>query len=286
MAKQIIHMSGITLEENASETFTLPDLPISKVIIKKKGAPTGTTYNANTYIKSVKVKLNGREFEDWSGDVWNSGSVPSGIGALREFQRANEQLEPTSERIVLDFPDALPANLPKTITIQANDFSHMGDTITAKGTVTFEIAYEIEDLLPNRVVVRKVHWNKRAIGAKPSDSFYLEGTDNGFACASIAWFITDGDGTTQDNAITAAIGANIDIEIYHGSDQIFSGTWADLIADHSSKAGIAPNGGWAILPMELRKFNPNQVRVLVRNNGYATYNEINLYYYMLQLAEV
>ncbi|WP_371802685.1 hypothetical protein [Candidatus Lokiarchaeum ossiferum] len=281
MGKQLIMESGIELSANQKKTFVLPNEPISKLIIKMVGSHSGGTgtYVANTFLQSIRIKLNGREFEHWGGEN-PSGEVPYGIAAMREFNKVDNRIADPNNRWVLKWPDALPENLPKTLEIQANSLAGMGYSV-APTMPTLEISYETEDILPDRVVVRKNLWNKRVMTAKSKDSFYLEGLDDGFSAASIAFHLVD-----AAVEITQSTGVNFELEIFQGADQLFAGTYADLMADHQSAAGIAPTAGWAVLPLNLRKFSANQVRIKYTNLDTSTYDEMALHYYLLELAEV
>lgn len=159
MAKQVIYRTNISHVQDAVHSYTLPQgKGISKIIIREHGAVgTCTTYVANTFLSSIKVRINGILFMDWGG-THVASKVAYGMQALKDFYKmSNKGVTMTAEAFIVELPDALPKNAQIDIILKLASYATMG-CASDDFTGTYDILYETEDLVKGVVIVPNILW--------------------------------------------------------------------------------------------------------------------------------
>jgi len=249
MGSQKLFKQKIPYRTDQIETYTLPNEPISKIILRAHGT-TGTCtgdYTANTAIEWIKVFINGKLFIDWSGREAIADILGYGIQALRDFYKMKHTQAMPAENFIIELPDAIPAKADVVIQFHWCAYLSCGCSTDDLGSSTIyylDILYETDDLVKSRVVIPYITWGEKNYVA--TSGYFLEYLPAmPKKLRHLIILTSDNDGTPADavvDEITLSIGSKV---IFHGEAETL-GDQFQSISKVAHTAGIFhvnfPNG--------------------------------------------
>lgn len=235
---------------------TLPVAGISRIIIKHNvGTPGGGTYIANTAIEDILIRVGGNDAINWGGGTGIAGQISMGIGALRELYYQKHGVQMPDESFIVELPDALPKNVKVQLIATMASWTSMGISVSYDGT--FDIIYEHEDKIKNRVVVPYITWGEWRFTTEINDLVKFI-TTIPFRLRLLILI-------THDNNIPSAT-TYTSLKITFPGKTVFEGKMTELKEQQENKSRVALNTGYYMkawgkkglkVPTESMKFNFN-----------------------------
>lgn len=146
---------------------TIPDEGVSKIIVifNADGTPQGGStgsYESNTAIENLVLRINGEEFISWKGGEDRVASPSFATLALREFYKMNNNgKEMPTNSWIIDLPDAL-SRLNEVILISKmgslNSILSSGHDRTGYTGGTIDIYYEAKDKIEGQDFVPYINY--------------------------------------------------------------------------------------------------------------------------------
>lgn len=236
MGRQQLYLNNIDHVSGQQHTYMMPKgKGISTIIIREHGAVGAcTTYVANTWLESIRVRIGNKLAIDWGGRDDVAGAISYGMMALRDYYKMQNKITCTAEQFIIQLPDAIPKNTDIQLILKLAAYASMGcnaDDFTG----TYDILYEIEDKIKGAVVVPKIQWGNWNDAALTGHRLhYLPAVPFKLRCLIL--ITEDSDTPADDTYETLTI--EMDGEIYYDGELSSLGTQFEKICKVAHTTGI------------------------------------------------
>lgn len=261
-----------TYVSNKRFNYTLPKAPISKIIISRNTATaiscTGGSYTANTVFEFIQLRINGKMFIDFAGDSV-ADAVPWAQQLWREFYLQTHKVSMPAEIFIIELPDALPKDAQLDLIIKCRDVTSVG-TCTSALVYTWDINFEMEDIVKGKVLIPFIIPDKFDFGTKDKDQIeYVPAMP--YKLRAILFCVED------NNSLSATVISRITIE--DATRIYFEGSLLELEGLQEGRSGKALTTGHYIFTfMGGLKVAPQSLKLTFYIPSASTDIEVQLLY--------
>jgi len=286
--------NAIAVTANKKEMIKFPKANISEINIEHNegafsggtGTPTwATDGNANSLLAFLKLYLNSKLVQDWSGEA-EAKAAGLGVQALRKFnQLSNGEVQPNEEYTIRD-PFTIPNDVNVRLDLEYNTIANMqdadpGDHTGYGGTLDVSNKIVAKDGSPS---IMKVFQSKMVIGsASKITKILCEEMDPNDQILGILIFADD-DGTR----LTVTEAKLINMTMMIDNIVVWQGNLYQLAKQTASKAkislteladAVSTDNCWAMIPLKGQKLG-NSKRFKIDFNLTAQ-TALDLHYWVI-----